>query len=76
MADKLYVYVSIHLHLSEFVADWLAPVKYIFVDSQKEKAIELKDKLDAFKDKFDRNLAIDIRVEQGLVFIPDIHRPI
>jgi len=54
----------------------LAQVKYIFVDSQKEKATELKDKLDAFKDKFDRNLAIDIRVEQGLVFIPDIHRPI
>jgi len=76
MADKLHVYVSIHLHLSEFVADWLAQVKYIFVDSQKEKAIELKDKLDAFKDKFDRNLVIDIRVEQGLVFIPDIHRPI
>jgi len=54
----------------------LAPVKYIFVDSQKEKAIELKDKLDAFKDKFDRNLVIDIRVEQGLVFVPDIHHPI
>jgi len=53
----------------------LAQVKYIFVDSQKEKAIELKDKLDAFKDKFDRNLAIDIRAEQGLVFLPDINRP-
>jgi len=40
-----------------------------------EKAIALKDKLDAFKDEFDRNLAIDMRIEQGLVFVPDIHCP-
>jgi len=53
----------------------LAPVKYIFVDSQKEKAIELKDKLDAFKDEFDRHLAIEILAKQGLVFVPDIHNP-
>jgi len=31
----------------------LVPVKYIFVDSQREKATELKKKLDAFKEKFD-----------------------
>jgi len=42
----------------------LAPVKYIFVDSQKEKAIELKDKIDTFKDKFDRDLNIEIHVAQ------------
>ena len=42
----------------------MAPVKHIFVDSQKEKAIELKDKLDTFKDKFDRDLNIEIHVAQ------------
>ena len=42
----------------------MAPVKYIFVDSQKEKAIELKDKIDTFKDKFDRDLNIEIHVAQ------------
>jgi len=44
------------------------------VKSQKEKATELKDKIDAFKDKFDRHL-IEIREEQGVDFVPDIHRP-
>jgi len=71
MADKLHVYVSIHLHLSEFVTD-NAPVKYIFVKSQKEKATELKDKIDAFKDKFDRHLLIEILAKEGLVFVSDI----
>ena len=42
----------------------MAPVKYIFVDSQKEKAVELKDKIDTFKDKFDRDLNIEIHVAQ------------
>jgi len=52
-----------------------APVKYIFVKSQKEKATELKDKIDAFKDKFDRHLFIEILAKQGLVFASDIHHP-
>ena len=43
----------------------MAPVKYIFVDSQKEKAIELKDKLDTFKDKIDRDLNIEICIAQA-----------
>ena len=64
MAEKLDVYVSIHLHLGGFVADWLAPVKYIFVNSQKEKATELKDKIDVFKDKIDRHLAIETLMAQ------------
>jgi len=51
----------------------LAPVKYIFVNSQKEKATELKEKLDTFKDKIDRHLVIEIPEKQGLVFISDIH---
>ena len=42
----------------------MAPVKYIFVNSQKEKAIELKEKLDAFKDKFDRDLLMEIQIVQ------------
>jgi len=42
----------------------LTSVKYIFVDSQKEKAIELKDKLDTFKDKFDRYLNIEMHTAQ------------
>ena len=42
----------------------MAQVKYIFVDSQKEKATELKDKIDTFKDKFDRDLNIEIHIAQ------------
>jgi len=49
--------------------------KHVLVVPHKEQAIELKDKLDTFKDKLDRHLAIDIREEQGLVFVPDIHHP-
>jgi len=45
------------------------------VNSQKEKATELKEKIDAFKDKFDRHLLIEILANQGLVFLPDIHHP-
>jgi len=52
----------------------LAPVKYIFVESQKEKAIELGERLIEFKDKFDRDL-IEIVAQQGLVFVSDIYRP-
>ena len=69
MAEKLDVYVSIHRNV--FVTD-NAPVKYIFVKSQKEKATELKDKIDAFKDKIDRHLVIEILAKQGLVFVSDI----
>jgi len=42
----------------------LSPVKYIFVDSQKEKAIGLKDELNTFKEKFDRSLNIEIHIAQ------------
>jgi len=52
-----------------------ALVKYIFVKSQKEKATELKDKIDAFKDKIDRHLVIEILEKQGLVFVSHIHHP-
>jgi len=42
----------------------LASVQYIFVDSQKEKAIALKDKLDTFKDKFVLDLSIETHIAQ------------
>jgi len=45
------------------------------VNSQKEKATKLKDKIDAFKDKFDQYLLIEILEKQGSVFVSDIHCP-
>ena len=48
----------------------MIPVNYILVAAQKDKAIELRDKLDDFAKIFDRDLLIEIRVEQGLVSVP------
>jgi len=45
--------MSICFHLDRSVTYEFALVKYIFADSQKEKAIELKDKLNNFKDRFE-----------------------
>jgi len=45
--------MSICLHLDRSVTYKFAPVKYIFADSQKEKAIKLKNKLNNFKDRFE-----------------------
>ena len=50
-------------------------VKYILVAAQKDRAIELRDKLDNFRGKFMMELAIDMRVEQGLVSVPDSDCP-
>jgi len=61
MAEKLEMYVSTYLDLGEFVTDQSAPVKYI---SQKENAIKLKGKLDTIKDKFDRDLDIEMHIAQ------------
>jgi len=41
-------------------------VKYIFVDSQKEKKIGLGDKLDASKDIFNRNLIMEMHIAKPL----------
>ena len=49
------------------VPDSSVPVKYILFAAQKDKAIELWDKLDDFRDKFMVDLAIEIRVKQGLM---------
>jgi len=53
-----------------FFAESVIPVKYILVAVQKCKENELRDNLDAFADKFDRDLLIEIFVEQGLVSVP------
>ena len=45
----------------------VVPVKYILVAAQKDKVIELRDNLNDFAKRFDRDLLIEIRVEQGLV---------
>ena len=49
--------------------------KHILVVPHKDKAIELRKKLDGFAGNFDRDLLVEIRTEQGLVFVPDIHCP-
>jgi len=51
------------------------PDQYILVAAQKDKAIELRDKLDSFRDRFMVDLAIEMRVKQGLLFVPDIDCP-
>ena len=53
-----------------FFAEFVVPVKYILVAVQKWKENELWDNLDAFADKFDQDLLIEIFVEQGLVSVP------
>ena len=45
--------MSICLYLDRSMTYEFAPVKYIFADSQKEKVIELKNKLNNFKDRFE-----------------------
>ena len=42
--------------------------KHILVVPHKDKAIELRKKLDVFAGNFDRDLLIEIRAEQGLTF--------
>ena len=54
----------------------LVAAKHILVVPHKDKAVELRKKLDAFARNFDRDLLIEIRTEQGLIFVTDIHRSI
>jgi len=55
-----------------FVPDSSVPVKYILVAAQKDKAIELRDKLDNFKDRLMVELTIDMQVKQGLMPVPPL----
>jgi len=50
----------------------LVTAKHILVVPHKDKAIELRKKLDVFAGNFDRDLLIEIRAEQGLIFVSDI----
>ena len=52
--------------------DSLVPGQYILVAAQKDKATELQDKIDNFKDRFMVELTIDMRIEQGLMSIPPL----
>ena len=47
----------------------LVSVKYILIAAQKDKAIEMRDKLDSFRDRFMVDLMIEMRVKQGLLFV-------
>ena len=67
VAWKLDTYVWIHVR-------WIYPnslvsVKYILIAAQKDKAIEMRDKLDSFRDRFMVDLMIEMRVKQGLLFV-------
>ena len=58
-----------------FILDSSVTVKYILVAAQKGRATELRDKLDSFRDKFMVDLAIETRVKQGLMLVPDFDCP-
>jgi len=53
----------------------LVAAKHVLVVPHKDKAIELRRKLDTFAGNFDRDLLIEIRAEQGLILVPDIQCP-
>jgi len=57
------------------MAELLVTAKHVLVVPHKDKAIELRKKLDTFAGNFDRDLLIEIRAEQGLIFVPDIQCP-
>jgi len=47
----------------------LVPVKYILVAAQKAKVVELQNKLDGFRERLVVDIAIEIRLKQGLIFM-------
>jgi len=49
------------------MTELLASVKHVFVDSQKEGAIELQAKLNTFKNTFDTDLNIEMHIAQAKV---------
>jgi len=57
------------------MTDSLIVAKHILVVPHKDEAIELRKKLDTFARNFDRDLLIEIRTEQGLIFVFDIYCP-
>ena len=51
------------------MAESVALVKYILVATQKDKAIELQEKLDDFMKRFRTDVLLDIFIKQGLVSV-------
>jgi len=58
-----------------FITDSLVLGRYILVAAEKDKAVELQNKVNYFKDRLMVELTIDIRVKQGLVFAADTDCP-
>ena len=56
----------------ELTTELLVAAKHVLIVPHKDKAIELRRKLDTFAGNFGRDLLIEIRAEQGLIFVPDI----
>jgi len=74
LARTLDTYVWIHVRC--IYSDSSVLAKHILVAAQKDKAIELRERLDVFAKNFDRALLIEIRLEQGLVSIPILIVPL
>jgi len=55
------------------MTELLVTAKHILVVPHKDKAIDLRKKLDAFTRNFDRDLLVEVRAQQGLVFVPNIY---
>ena len=60
----------------ELSTELLATAKHILVLPHRDKAVDLWKKLNAFVGNFDRDLLIDIRAEQGMIFVPHIPNPL
>jgi len=58
-----------------FMTELLVTAKHILTVPHKDKVTELQKKLETFAGNFDRDFLIEIRAEQGLAFMPDVHRP-
>ena len=54
----------------------LATAKHILILPHRDKAVDLWKKLNAFAGNFDWNLLIDIRAEQGMIFVPHVPNPL
>ena len=51
-------------------AELLVAAKYILVAPHKDEAIELRKKVDGFRERFTLDLTVEIRIGQGLVSVP------
>ena len=63
-------FTPIKFYLVVLCSPKVIPGSKFLVAIQNGKEIESRDNLDAFADKFDKYLYIEIFVEQGLVFVP------